>query len=125
MNASALASVELVESESVTERGTQKIVWFLWMNEAWTHPVELPGSVCTLIDQGRGTLWARRFELSVPVGTRGMRVEVRPQAAERLSPLQYLKKEVRGARQVTYKSYYLISPNGTLLPEAKKRTSRG
>ncbi|MDX2051346.1 MAG: hypothetical protein SFV15_03080 [Polyangiaceae bacterium] len=115
--------VELTESEAVTPHGTQKVVWFVWFKGCWTHPKELDGTVCESLERASGTVWAQRLKVPLPEGARLMKVDQRPNTQERLNPLDYLTREVRGARQKTHRRYYRVSRNGTLVMEPVKPTS--
>ncbi len=123
MNALPDTTVEVTESESVTSGGTRKIVWFVWFEEAWIHPKELPDTACETLDRASGTVWAQRLTFRTSPGTRIMRVEVRPRSEERMSPLHYLTREVRGARQKTHRAYFRVSKNGILVAEPHRPTS--
>lgn len=123
MNALPDTTVEVTESESVTSRGTQKIVWFVWSEGTWIHPKELPDTTCETLDRASGTVWAQRLTFRLSPGARIMRVEVRPRSEERMSPLDYLTREVRGARQKTHRAYFEVSKNGILVAEPPKPSS--
>ena len=115
-----IESVELVESERVGERGSEKTVWRVRLNDAWVSVVEWPEARIESIDPGAGTVWERRIELMLPRGTQLQRVESRPAPPDRRDPLQHLLEARRQPRRVRKKEFR-VGRGGRLLDAARRR----
>jgi hypothetical protein len=107
--------VEVVDEESIVERGTGQVNWFVRLNDAWVHVSTWPGARQERLDAGAGTVWQSRTELDLPRGTRLMRVESRPSTYARESPLEYLTRGAPSKRRKTRRNYYLVGRSGALI----------
>lgn len=121
-----LADVEVVDEETIVERGTRKVTWFVRVADAWVHASNVAGAVITDEEAGPGTVWGRRTVLRLAAGTRLMRVETRPRPHAYDDPFAYLRREVRDARRKTHRSEYLVTARGALAPArgSATRTTR-
>jgi hypothetical protein len=108
-----VTELELEESESVVERGTCKVIWFLRRNDAWIRAPRWPGAVVKTLPSGAGTVWQVRIALGAEVGTRLLRVEVRPAPIRRQTPLEYLEK-TPPRRERTKRAYFRVGVQGKL-----------
>jgi hypothetical protein len=106
--------VEVIEEERIVERGTAQVTWFVRLNEGWIHVSAWPGARSERLDAGAGTVWQSRTELDVPRGTRLMRVESRPNAYARGSPLDYLTRGAPSKSRRVRRTYYATGRAGEL-----------
>lgn len=109
---SDLVQVELVEDEQIVPHGSAGTTWWVRVQDAWAAASALPGAVVTSLDPGPGTVWRRQLELTLPRGTRLLRVEAAP-LVERRTPLEYLARKPTAARKVR-KIEYLVGSGGRL-----------
>ena len=119
--------VELVDSERIVERGHCQVVWFLRQGDGWVHASDWPGATREAVDAGPGTSWEARIQLTAPRGTWVMRVQSSPGADRRLSPLDYLRRDIRRPASRVARSYFRIGPRGTLVratPAHRNESSR-
>jgi len=117
-------AVEVTQSETVVERGTRAVVWFVKSSDAWLNAGEYPGARVERRDPGPGTIWESSVELDLPPGTRLMRVETRPAKDSADDALDYLLKETRRARRRTERSYFRVGRSGALVREDRAGARR-
>lgn len=113
-----LASVELISSERVAERGTVRVAWLVRRGRAWVAAERWPGARVEQIAAGPGTVWESRTVIDVLAGTELMRVESRPRLGERLSPLEILERGRRAPAQRVVRARYRVGSKGELMREA-------
>lgn len=95
--------VEVVDGEYIVERGARECTWFVRVGDGWVAAVERAQQVDSL-EPGPGTVWERRYLLSLPLGTLLMKVESFPRPLQR-SPLEYLSRGPQTARKVLRREY--------------------
>lgn len=114
-----VVTVEVVDEETIVERGTRRVVWFVKGNAGWAHAAGWPGASRRDRDAGPGTVWEREVVLELPLGTELMRVEVRPAARRDRDALDYLRAEVRDAPRQVRRTYYRAGARGRLIAARK------
>jgi hypothetical protein len=108
-----LVQVALIEEEQIVPRGSAGTTWWVRVNDAWAAAGSLPDAVITDLEAGPGTVWRRQVELSLPRGTRLLKVESAPLVQQR-TPLEYLARKPTSARKVR-KSEFWLGPGGRLM----------
>lgn len=109
---SELECLSLVVGEYVAERGMREVHWLVRQNDGWIHAAEVPGAVRVACETPPGTAWESRIDVTVPRGTRLLRVESKP-AIDRRSPLEYLTSAPRATRAVR-RTQFVAGPRGEL-----------
>ncbi len=107
--------VEVIDEERIVERGTAQVNWFVRLNDGWVHVSTWSGARSERLDAGAGTVWQSRTELDLPRGARLMRVESRPQAYARESPLEYLTRGAPSKSRKVRRNYYVVGRTGDLV----------
>jgi len=109
--------VELYQAETVVEHGTREVTWFVRRSDAWVNVSAFPEAVVERQRAGPGTVWESRVELSLPAGTRLMRVESMPAPPQRRDAFDYLAREARGPKRRVDRSYFRVGARGKLVRE--------
>ena len=106
--------VEVLESETIVAGGTQKINWKLLKERVWISVSDTPGAVVETLDAGPGTVWERRIEMRLELGTELERTVSRPIPPRRQSALDYLEKDTRGSGRRVSRARYRVTARGRL-----------
>ena len=111
--------IEVRQFERVVARGTQKLAWFVRTHDgeqaAWCNVAEHPHVHVEEVDAGPGSVWEKRYELSLPVGSRLLRVVSRPHPQQRpKTTLDYLRDDKRGLPRQVQRHEYRVDARGTL-----------
>jgi hypothetical protein len=109
--------VELYQAETIVERGTREVTWFVRHADAWINVCDWPKAVVERRQAGPGTVWESRVELALPEGTRLMRVDTQPAPLEQRDALDYLARETRGVKRRVHRSYFRVGRCGELVRE--------
>jgi hypothetical protein len=109
-----VVGVELLEEETVVDRGTRRVTWFVKRADVWEHASRWPAVASAELDAGPGTVWRRQLVLQLPTQTELMRVETRPAPPRRRDAFEYLRAEVRNAPRQVRRTYYRVAPRGAL-----------
>jgi len=110
----ARVKVELFESESIVARGRKRVSWVVRYNDAWVSAAEYPGATSESLSPGPGTVWERRVELDLPVGTRVCRIESAPSPEPARDALDYLTREQLRPRRRSRRSELVVGTRGEL-----------
>lgn len=106
----------LTDEERVVDRGTNEIKWFVRVRDAWVPAAKVEGASTELESaSGPGVVWRRHTQIELPVGTRVLRIEQRPNELVR-TPLEHLTKS-RSSPRKTQRRLYSIGMRGELLLE--------
>lgn len=114
--------------ESVVAGGVRRVTWLVETDEDWTIVGELPGACVQQLDCGPGVVWRRQVRITLPVGTRLMRVESVPKRAAAQDPLSYLLNSSTRASRETRRSQFVLALGGALSrlpPPGSTSPSRG
>jgi hypothetical protein len=101
--------------EAVVSGGTRRVSWHVAQGASWLAVANYPGARVDLGDRSPGVVWQRRVVLSLPTGTRLMRVESQPGGGVQRDPLAYLWKGARATPQKVQRSYFSVGPRGSLV----------
>ncbi|MEZ4225456.1 MAG: hypothetical protein R3B13_31175 [Polyangiaceae bacterium] len=113
MSASARVSVEVEEHGVIRGRGVQTVTWLVKRGDLWCKAAEYPDAVVSQLDAGPGSIWQRRIELTLAVGTPLERVVAHPKADEPRDVLAHLERGRRQARVLT-RTRYEVGPRGQI-----------
>lgn len=121
MNARQYA-IALEAFETIVDGGVRRVSWLVADGEDWITAAEYPGASVEMADRSPGVVWRRSMLLSLPSGTRLMRVESLPQprGAQR-DPLSYLWGSPRAPAQQVQRRYFIVDARGRL--EREPQTS--
>ncbi len=106
-------SVELREHGVVRGRGEQTLTWWVKDRDLWRRVTEMPGATLTSEDPGPGTIWQRRIELSLSVGTALERVVAEPKPDASRDVLMHLEQGKKAGRTVQ-RTRYRVNARGGL-----------
>ncbi len=106
--------VEVLESESIVAGGTQKISWRLLKDKVWIAVSDAPGAIVESLDAGPGTVWERRIELSLELGSVLERTVSRPVPRRAKDALSYLERDTRGSAVRVSRARYRVAARGRL-----------
>ena len=112
-----LETTELFEGEHIVERGSAEVTWFFRKNDGWEHVSQWPGAAVERLDAGAGTVWQSRVALTVPRGTRLMRVESRPAPLQRAGAFEHLSRAPRNPPRRVRRNYFRVGRGGALEPD--------
>lgn len=107
--------VELFESERIVPRGRKKVSYVVRFRDAWVSASEHPDAEIENLSPGPGTVWERRIELGLPVGTRVCRIESAPAEDVARDALDYLTEDRRGPRRVGRRRELVVNARGHLV----------
>jgi hypothetical protein len=109
--------IELECFEVIGTRGPRRVSWLIEQAGDWTSVAEL-GQVLPDDDRPPGTVWRRRYVISLSRGTRLMRVETGPTNDVRRDPMDYLLSTRKNAHR-TLRSYFSVGERGQLLRQER------
>jgi hypothetical protein len=104
--------VHVVCSESVTEHGTLKTVWFKREASRW---VPLTSDHTQPSESAPGTIWEMSITASVQPGSWLLRVDSAPAPKRHSNPLEYLRRETRQLSRQVRRKYYRVQRDGSLV----------
>jgi hypothetical protein len=111
--ASREVTVELSERGVIHGRGVQTVTWLVKDRDLWCKAADLQGATLTSLDSGPGTVWERRIELRLCVGTLLERVTSQPEAETKRDVLTHLQRGKKSGR-ATHRHRYRVGPRGEL-----------
>lgn len=106
-------SIQLDCFEVIGERGSRRVTWQIEQRGEWTPVAEL-GEALRDDERPPGTVWRRRYVVSLNEGARLMRVETGPASDVRRDPMEYLLSMRKSPRR-TLRSYFSVGERGQLL----------
>ena len=109
--------IELECFEVVRAGGARRVSWLIEQAGDWTSVAEL-GQPLPDDERPPGTVWRRRYVISLSRGTRLMRVESGPANDVRRDPMDYLLS-TRKSSQRTLRSYFSVGERGQLLRQER------
>lgn len=113
----AYAGIVLTEQETVVDRGTCALNWFVRVADGWVPAAKVGGATTEFESgPGPGVVWRRHTRLELPEGTRLLCVERRPEELIR-TPLEHLTK-TRSSPQKTIRRLYSVGRAGQVVHEA-------
>jgi hypothetical protein len=110
-----MALVRVLAGEYVVAHGTQTTEWSLRSGSRWVSLGSVEGVVTERVSLGPGTIWQTLFELDVPEGTFLLRTDTAPLPRRHADPMEYLRREVRGARRRVSRRHYRVNARGELI----------
>jgi hypothetical protein len=137
--------IELTDRATIVARGERLEVWWVRVNDSWVRIADraeaAPGSdgsdtseLETASDDGArcpsGTVWERRFQLSLPAGTQLLQRQTWPRVRE-LSVMDFLQRGLVHSQRVVQERRFVLTGNHKLTPigraqlrsEAEPRTT--
>jgi hypothetical protein len=109
--------IELECYEVIGSGGARRVSWHIEQAGDWTSVADL-GQVLPDDDRPPGTVWRRRYAISLSQGTRLMRVESGPASDVRRDPMDYLLSPRKSPRR-TLRSYFKVGERGQLLRQER------
>jgi hypothetical protein len=107
-------AIELREGEYIAPRGTREISWHIRQNDGWVHVSKWPLAEVVRCETKSGVVWENLTRLTVPAGTRLLRVESRPAPYTQRDALDYLRRSPNAARRV-FRQEFRVGARGDLL----------
>lgn len=104
----------MFDSEVIVGRGRRKTHHLVRLEDAWVVVSEHPSARSERIDAGPGTVWESRVELSLPRGTRMVRVVSQPLEEPPRDPLAYLTRPSSTPKRRTIRTELVVGVRGTL-----------
>lgn len=105
--------VELHERGIVHGRGVQMVTWLVKDRDLWCKATDLEGATLTSLDAGPGTVWERRIELRLAVGTPLERVTSQPETDTHRDVLSHLQRGKKSGRK-THRQRYRVGARGDI-----------
>jgi hypothetical protein len=109
--------IELECFEVIGARGPRRVSWLIERAGDWTSVAEL-GQALPDDERPPGTVWRRRYVISLSQGTRLMRVESGPAGDVRRDPMDYLLSARKNPYR-TLRSYFSVGERGQLVRQER------
>lgn len=111
---SLLASVQLTAFERIVPHGTERVTWWVFVDERWLPVRKHPEVEFEQESPGPQVIWQTTARLKLAPGSWLLRIVRSPLTEPERDPMDYLGRETRSARTKIGRQYFRTSRRGEL-----------